>query len=425
MNKNGPLIHEWRAEVRNLLLFVALFLSAIAICISLLALLAPELRPAIKEWTEIVRNMGLGLFGLLGGAFGLYIAYLRSVAAKEQADAALKAAKTAQEKEDRERTLDQEIQFAESFAKAVEQLGHSDVSVKLGAIHALALLAKQSNRDHWPIMSILASHIRGASDQAFPGTKAKRHLEIQLCIRILGSRNIENDPNGEVLDLRDSDLREVEFINLNFSSARFGSANFTKAKLEKSNFSHCEFSGSYIEGASIVNSNLSRSRFSNVKWNDGFLISGDFSHVSFFQCNLTGIQFRNAKFSNGSIVLGELKNVRFIKSNLEKATFYSASLEDCIFKNLQAESLDWNRSNFKQCRFSKIDASKAKLEGASFESSKFWNVDLKEANLKGATFVRCGFANTDLNNLSEAPKSIDEIQTIAPTDSTDIPFWLS
>jgi hypothetical protein len=54
----------------------------------------------------------------------------------------------------------QEGQITERFTRAIEQLGNDQMEVRLGGIYALERIARDSARDHWPIMEILAAYLR-------------------------------------------------------------------------------------------------------------------------------------------------------------------------------------------------------------------------------------------------------------------------
>ncbi|MEH1855504.1 MAG: hypothetical protein V7L11_28445 [Nostoc sp.] len=48
----------------------------------------------------------------------------------------------------------------ERFSKAIEQLGNEKIETRFAAIYALERIAKDSPKDHWTIMEILAAFIR-------------------------------------------------------------------------------------------------------------------------------------------------------------------------------------------------------------------------------------------------------------------------
>jgi hypothetical protein len=58
-----------------------------------------------------------------------------------------------------------EGQITDRYTKAIEQLGAVDqagknkLEVRLGGIYALERIAKESEKDHWPIMEVLTAYV--------------------------------------------------------------------------------------------------------------------------------------------------------------------------------------------------------------------------------------------------------------------------
>src|SRR5258708_4066264 len=51
--------------------------------------------------------------------------------------------------------LVKEGQITERFNKAIDHLGDEKLEIRLGGIYALARIAKDSSKDHWPVMQVL------------------------------------------------------------------------------------------------------------------------------------------------------------------------------------------------------------------------------------------------------------------------------
>jgi hypothetical protein len=51
-------------------------------------------------------------------------------------------------------------QATDRFSRAVEQLGHPTVDVRLGGIHALGALARDSRTYHGPVVEVLSAYVR-------------------------------------------------------------------------------------------------------------------------------------------------------------------------------------------------------------------------------------------------------------------------
>jgi hypothetical protein len=125
--------------------------------------------PAAWLWTLWVANRDdfVPFATLIGGAIGIYLLWIRTRAADRTAQAALDQARiaaeqsqTAAERHREQTTADLERRLTESFAKAVEQLGSEKLELRLGGIYTLERLARESEREYWPIMETLTAFVR-------------------------------------------------------------------------------------------------------------------------------------------------------------------------------------------------------------------------------------------------------------------------
>lgn len=100
------------------------------------------------EWltlSEIIRNYGL----LVGGAFGLYLAWQRATASTHQASASLEQAELARRDH-----------VAELFNRAVGQLGDGKLEVRLGAIYTLRQISRDFPDLSGPTFELLSTYLR-------------------------------------------------------------------------------------------------------------------------------------------------------------------------------------------------------------------------------------------------------------------------
>jgi hypothetical protein len=96
-------------------------------------------------WAEAIRNSGLVLGGI--GAFGVAAWALHLNRLRTRNDGKRLEA-------DRNRLVN------DTYVKAVEQLGHNAMEVRLGAIYALERIAATDRDYHWPIMETLCAYVR-------------------------------------------------------------------------------------------------------------------------------------------------------------------------------------------------------------------------------------------------------------------------
>src|SRR5437016_5215049 len=77
----------------------------------------------------------------------------------------------------RQLAVTQEGQITERYTKAIEELGATDalgqkrLELRLGGIYALERIARDSEKDHWPIMEILTAYIRQNSPRSNRGQR--------------------------------------------------------------------------------------------------------------------------------------------------------------------------------------------------------------------------------------------------------------
>lgn len=97
------------------------------------------------QFSEVVRNFGL----LLGGVFGLYLAWLRVTAANRQADATLRQAE-----------LSRREHVAELFNRAVGQLGDPRLEVRRGAVYTLREIGSDFPDLTGAVFELLSTYLR-------------------------------------------------------------------------------------------------------------------------------------------------------------------------------------------------------------------------------------------------------------------------
>lgn len=136
---------------------------------------------SLYVWSEIVRNVGI----VLAGIIGLVIAWWRSRAANMQARAALEQSELARRDH-----------ITEIFSKSVEHLASEKLEVRLGAVYSLWAICQDDRYEAytWPIIETLSAYVRGkASDGDEPSPDVKAILEM---LRDLTRRGATGDGNG-------------------------------------------------------------------------------------------------------------------------------------------------------------------------------------------------------------------------------------
>ncbi|MEA5359503.1 pentapeptide repeat-containing protein [Amycolatopsis sp., V23-08] len=208
--------------------------------------------------------------------------------------------------QDRERVAD------ERFAKAVELLGHAADQVRVGALHALAGLARNRPSYTQTVLDVLCSYLRRpfsfVRDNDSPDPKEDPEGERELTVRLTAQRLVTDllpgrDDEGPAYDL---DLTGATLEYFDLSGKLVGGLLLRYASLRSStNFSGCRFKGRvYLTAAGAERGRLLgyfRCRgaiFESHAWFSGTSFAED---ADFTQTTFAGkTTFKDAKFAKAA-----------------------------------------------------------------------------------------------------------------------------
>lgn len=189
-----------------------------------------------------------------------------------------------------------------------------NIEVRLGAIYALERIAKDSERDHWPIMEVLCAYIRNPQNTGTPklSKEAKNpaewrqsirapRIDVQAALTVIGRRSPERIQyeivNGLRLNLEEANLQDAILSHGNFSRAQFKGANLDLARIDFAELVSTNFWGASMESATIQH------------------------------CRLWDACFASSQLNYASIINSSAKNCLFHKARLYKATFVQSKLD--------------------------------------------------------------------------------------------------
>jgi len=241
--------------------------------------------------------------------------------------------------------LNREGQVTERFTRAIEQLGHENLDVRLGGIYALERIAKSSQRDHSVIVEILTAFVRehqrwkadqapeasgeGAAEESEKerlGAVAAPRGDVQAVLTVLGRRRREWD-SGQPLDLRASDLR-----GYSLAGAHFEGADLTGAHLEHANLSNARLQQARLNEASLHGALLQETQLAGASLN-----RADLAHAYVNGSDLRGVDLSGASLDGAHFGL-----VTLAGAFLGMTTFRGATLQwvDLTGTSLTAYHLD-------------------------------------------------------------------------------------
>ena len=93
--------------------------------------------------------------------------------------------------------LSREGQVTDRYTKAIEQLGHEKLDVRIGGIYALERIARDSAKDHPTVMEVLTAFIREHSREPWPPPHPEQERlprpDVQAAVTVAGRRDAKRD----------------------------------------------------------------------------------------------------------------------------------------------------------------------------------------------------------------------------------------
>ena len=302
----------------------------------------------------------LGALALLGT---LYFTWRRNRATEETLAATQKSLE-----------LTRESQITERFAKAIEMLGACDnggkrsLEVRFGGIYALERIAKDSERDHWPVMEILTAYVRQNSPWAGPqDADDKLDVDAHEALPIL-DRDIQAILT--VLGRRETRYEDGKALILNLSGSDLHRADLRRANLARADLSECNLQGSLLHEANFRQATLRRSRL------DFSMMSGiDLTQANLQQARLRGVHCDKALMKEANFWGARLDLAYMMGAELNGATFWEASLIEADLSYAKLFGTTFLDANMTGCKLNGADLrevdslSEAQLKLAVLDSS--------------------------------------------------------
>lgn len=228
---------------------------------------------------------------------------------------------------------------------AIEHLGHSSESVRMGGAHELFHLAQDIEDLRQTVMDILCSHIRqttrGKDYQEEYKTDPSEEIQSLLTLLFEKGRDIFE---GCSINLKGSHLNRVVI-----HEARLRKANLMKVQLQSAILTGAKLQWACLEYAQLQNANLQFAHLQNANLD---------------KANLDGANLDNA----------QLKETGFTKANLQNANLTSA----------QAQHIHLMRAQLQNAKLNGAQLQRAWLPGAQLQEA-----DLSNAQLKRLTLIAC------------------------------------
>jgi uncharacterized protein YjbI with pentapeptide repeats len=378
---------------------------------------------------------------------------LLALAVLGTAGTALYQASIARKRHEEQTKADQDRRITDNFTKAIELLGKPELElqVRVGAIYALARIAHESKRDHWPIMETLTAYVRtkapakktSRSDQGLSPDRAasaytaaategtteaeqgrdqdpdpKLAADIQAVLTILRERKLEHEEKNHRIDLTGADLHGGDLSKVSMRGASLRGTDFRGANLTEAILIEADLPGDKESGPTWTKEDLWEGK------DDPFL---DISEVMnafrrddyhLVKGNVIGTDLRNADLREAYLIRTKLNGANLINADLTGAILIRADLSDAYLQNANLCG-----ANLRGAILSGANLTNADLRGANLARANLTKANLTKANLEGADLDSADFCKTampdgTLNNRNCPP------EPTPPEDPDESSNWL-
>lgn len=329
-----------------------------------------------------------------------------------------------------------EGQITERFTRAVDQLGNPAQEIRLGGIHALGRISKESKKDYSTIMMLLADYVRinsnvyNHSENNHPkyGSLSMDILaneistsgildgvvstDIQIALKIIGERkSFFDNKKDKSLNLKETFLRGAELSDLHLEGTILSWSNLERAILIRTHLDNAYLKGTnlrfaYLHAAELKGANLEKVDLSRADLTFAHLEGANLKKVILKDAVLDAANLEKANLSGANLekaflVITHLEgtNLRFAnlkEANLRLAHLEGAELWKANFEGAFLYGVSFENASFGQINFKGADLSSAIFKEVVFGYANFEDATLMHANLEKANLIRCKLNGADL-----------------------------
>ncbi|BDZ44041.1 hypothetical protein GCM10025865_33840 (plasmid) [Paraoerskovia sediminicola] len=199
--------------------------------------------------------------------------------------------------------LERDANRTDRYTKAVEQLGHESIHIRLGGVYALERVMQDSPKDAQTVMDVLCAFVResantpapdGQEDGPLPG-KAPA-TDLQAALTVIG--------------------RSPSEISKNLAHAQLSGADLSLADLSRAYMVGTDLTGAYMTGADLTGAILVFAK----------LIDASMPSADLTDANLTGANLTDASLVNADLTRANLRGANLRRADLRGADLTDANL---------------------------------------------------------------------------------------------------
>ncbi|WP_220346521.1 pentapeptide repeat-containing protein [Mumia sp. zg.B53] len=281
--------------------------------------------------------------------------------------------------------LDRDSNVTERYTRAIEQLGHDSIAIRLGGLYSLDRIAADSERDRDTILEVMAAFIRNQSKRTEPENPPDTDVATTLALLTGKASWITAGKTRIPLDLTDANLTRANLTRANLTrailtgadltAANLGGADLTGVHLDFTNFTGARLDGANLDGANLTGANLALAHL------DG--------------AHLTGADLHGANLGGADLTLARLNGSHLGGADLTLARLGGADLTDADLADANLNGADLTRANLARAILDGADLTCAvdpddphdTTDSANLTLADLRGADLTDAHLAGANLT--------------------------------------
>ena len=263
--------------------------------------------------------------------------------AREQLELAREQAQRSDERLREQLQIAQQGQMTERFTRAIDQLGHAQLDVRIGGIYALERIARDSSADRATIGEVLTAFVRSHAPwpPRLPGQYVAtalihqvpelqvRAADVQACLTVLGRGGFAPAAGGQGDRL---DLHAVDMRHANLPDAHLERAYLFDAHLEAA-----DLYGAHLGDANLFNAHLEDANLNDAHLEDAYLEDAHLEEAHLEHAHLERAVLFDAHLEEADLVNAHLERAALFDAHLEGANLESAQLEGANLRSAHLE----------------------------------------------------------------------------------------
>lgn len=247
-----------------------------------------------------------------------------------------------------------EGQVTERFTRAIDQLGHGNLDVRLGGIYALERIASDSPRDRSTIAEVLTAFVRGHAP--WPPTQPGQPPEdlavediaslqrwapdVQAALTVLGRR--EEAP-GPSLDLRNTDLRGAYLHKAQLSFGILEGVHLQGATLSYAQLDSARLEDAQLQGANLYQTQLLKAHLDRAQLQKTHLLATKLQYATLYETQLQEAILEHVDLRHAGLYHTQLQGATLLNTRLDSAGITESEWRgaECDAQTTWPDWFDW------------------------------------------------------------------------------------